>query len=98
MVNIKQAAEVHRKTPDEVRIVNMEFAADIDKDDTIAGITSVTSGPTGELSALSSFSGTIVQLTLSAGVNGKSYFVDVLITTVNGETVAGRGKVEVCTA
>lgn len=96
MANIKRAPEVHGKTPDEIRIINMEFAADIDKDDTISGVTSTTITPSGELTAGSpTFNGTIVQLTLSNGVKGKSYIVDVIATTTKGETVAGSGKVEV---
>lgn len=95
MVNIKRAVEVHEKTPDEVRTVTMEFAADIDKDDTISGVTSVVITPTGELTQTNAFLGTVVNLILSAGVKGKSYIVDVIATTTKGETVAGSGEVVV---
>ena len=95
MANVKTAFETHQKTPNEKRIVNMEFFDDIEKGDTIASVVAVTVDPSGELTANAGFSGTVVQLTLESGVSGKSYHVTARATTTNGEIVEGRGKVEV---
>lgn len=98
-MGIKTAPEVLNKTPDEIRVVNFEFASsDLATGETITAIFSVTISPSGagHLNKDSqSVSGTVAQLVLSAGVLNQTYDVDVEVTTSAGQKLQACGKMKV---
>ena len=82
-------------TPNEVKLVNMEFAEDLDGD-TIASIISVVFVPTGP-TFTTAISGTKAQVKLTGGMQaGTRYRCTMLIqSTTNSETFEGHGWLDV---
>ncbi len=88
MARVRKAKQVLEKTPGEIRKVDMEFGADI-SGATISSVTSVTISPAAQLTETHTFSGTQVELKLSAGNAGTTYEVVVRVVTSDSETVDG---------
>lgn len=86
---IRTSTTVLYKTANEVCIKNFDFSdADVESDETVSSISSVTITPSGELVKDSeSKSGQIVQLVLSAGTAGTTYKIVVKVVTSNSQTL-----------
>lgn len=97
MAGIRTAVEVVRKTPEEVVIKNMDFSGvDLATGETVVSIDSTEIDPSGEMVIdQATRQGNLVQVTLSGGLEGRTYEVKVMVTTSEGQELEGVGRVSV---
>ena len=90
------AAEIHTKTPNGVRFLDMDFADDIATGDTLTGTPTIVEITTTDLTLdTKTFSGTVCQAKCSGGTDGENYVIRYQIGTTNGETLEAFGRLEV---
>jgi hypothetical protein len=102
MAGPKTAPEIFEKTAGEVIIKNFEFdGPDLDSDETISSIDSSSVTPTTtpplaiDSTSLPGSPGTVVQATLSGGLDFNTYEVLVRVSTSTGQTLDAIGRVRV---
>lgn len=84
------------KQPAEDRLFEMEFVGLLGPDETLNGVISVTATPTGlTLSGAPTYEGSIAKQRISGGTNGTTYKVTFVVTTSEGNTLEGEGKLKV---
>ena len=87
------------KQPADNRLYDMDFAALLGAGETIAGVTSVTIDNTTTTPPVTvgatSYSGTVAQVRLSAGLTGTRYKVTIVVTTSLSNTLEGEGWLQV---
>lgn len=83
------------KQPSESRLYDVEFAALLAGDDTLASVVSVTVSPASTTPALvvgsATYSGTRAQFRVSAGKAETRYVFTVVVTSVGGDTLEFEG-------
>ena len=94
------AAQHLEKQPSEVRTYTMNFGNLMATGETISTIASVTSelrggGSSNLVLASETISGQTVTLVISGGTHGRTYRVEIKITTSNGQTLEGDGILKV---
>ena len=88
---MKNDTQVLSKRPAESRLYNMDFSAKMEAGETITGVTSWTSSPSGLTVGTAAYSGQTAQARLSAGTDGVKYLQTVVVTTSAGNTLQAEG-------
>lgn len=91
----KKAEETIVKTPNEVKLCNMDFAEDLLAGEAITAAPSWTSTPAGLTITAPAFSGSKAQGMFAGGTNGVTYLVKCEVQATGGQIYQGCGDLHV---